>query len=86
MIKLYLLSKQIHNLLVVFICAIGLAMTITGIILKFPMITKIIPFIDWELSRQIHNQLSVIFSIAFALMAVTGIVMYIFPRLKKKKS
>lgn len=83
MTKLYLLSKQIHNLLVIFISVIGLSMAATGIVLKFPVIVKIIPLIDYESARKIHNQLSTFFGITFVLMAVTGIIMYLF--LHKKK-
>ncbi|PIY71603.1 hypothetical protein COY87_05335 [Candidatus Roizmanbacteria bacterium CG_4_10_14_0_8_um_filter_33_9] len=86
MTKLYLLSKQIHNLLVVFISVTGVAMALTGTILKFPFITNLFPFINYQLVRQLHNQLSLIFTFAFMIMAATGIVMYIFPGLKRKKS
>lgn len=84
MTKIYLLAKQIHNVLVIFITIIGIAMATTGMVLKFPAITRLIPFIDYELSRKVHNQLSTIFGIAFVLMAITGIVMYIFLHSKKR--
>jgi hypothetical protein len=84
MIKLYLFSKQIHNLLVIIISVIGCSMAVTGIILKFPSITRFLPFINYELSRKVHNQLSLIFTIVFVMMAITGIIMYTFPRLKKR--
>lgn len=84
MIKLYSLSKQIHNILVVFISIIGLAMALTGMVLKFPILSKTFSFFDYESARLLHNQLSTVFGFTFILMAATGIVMYIFYNRKKK--
>ncbi|KKP87038.1 MAG: hypothetical protein UR89_C0008G0010 [Candidatus Roizmanbacteria bacterium GW2011_GWA2_35_8] len=79
MIKLYLFSKKVHRFLVVIIAVIGLTMSLTGILLKYPFISEKLVYIDLITIRYIHNNLSPFFTIVFLLMMLTGIVMYIFP-------
>jgi hypothetical protein len=81
--KLYILSRKIHRILVMIISVIGILMAITGVILKYPFISKNLSFLDLGLIRYLHNNLSPYFTIVFLLMSITGIFMYLFPLLKK---
>ena len=84
MTKLYLFSKKVHRFLVVFIAVIGLSMSVSGMVLKYPFISEKLTFIDLGMVRYIHNNLSPFFAIVLLLMMFTGIVMYIFPLTRNK--
>lgn len=84
MIKLYLLSKKIHRILVLIISVIGILMAITGIILKYTFIATKFTFVDLGSVRFVHNNLSPVFSIVFLGMLATGLIMYLFPVLRNK--
>ena len=83
MIKLYLLSKKIHRVLVIAISLMILFMEITGFFLKYSSVANIFS-VDLRLARYLHNSLSPFFSIILVLMALSGIIMYLFPFLRKK--
>lgn len=83
--NIYLLSKKIHRLLVVLISFSIILMTATGLMMKYPRITNVIPF-NLVSVRTLHNLASPIFSIILVLMMVTGIIMYFYPVLTNRKS
>lgn len=86
MSKLYVLARKLHRLFVLAIVALGLAMTITGIFLRYPAFAeKIFPSLNLTLVRFLHNKLSVFFTITLALMSLTGLVMYLYPIILKRK-
>lgn len=83
MTKLYLLSRKIHNLFVFFIIVITIAMSGTGMVLKFPALSNTLPFLSYEVARQTHNQLSLLFSLTLGIMILTGLIMFFYPHLRK---
>ena len=81
MIKLYLLTKQIHRLILYVTVLLIAFMSVTGLILKYPTLSiHYLPFLDLGLIRYIHNEFSLYFIAVLFVMAVTGIFMYVFPR------
>ncbi|MFA6391660.1 MAG: PepSY domain-containing protein [Patescibacteria group bacterium] len=85
--NLYLFSKKIHRYLVIIIMSLGLLMTISGSLLKFPKIaSEYLTFINMGLIRYLHNQLSTYFGIVLFLMILTGAWMYFYPMWKQKKN
>ena len=84
MIKLYVLSKQIHRLLVFAITILLVVMSFTGILLKYSFIADKFSFIDSGYIRYLHNSVSPYFSIVLFLMLITGLYMYLFPILRKR--
>lgn len=77
MIKLFILSRKIHRLLVLMISAAGLVMAITGVAIKYQIG-------DTGQMRFVHSQMSVIFTVIFIFMTLTGLTMYLFPLLRRK--
>ncbi len=77
------IAREIHKMFAIATFILGSAMTLTGLILKFPQLSKL-PFIDPSFSRFLHNALSPFFAVALILMMVTGVFMYVFPWLLKK--
>jgi len=87
MINLFLFSKKIHRYLVIIIISLGLLMTTSGVLLKFPEIaSNYLTFINMGFVRYIHNQLSTYFGIALFLMTLTGTWMYFYPMWKQRKN
>lgn len=85
--KLYLISKQIHRLLVIMITGLGAAMAGTGIMLKYPVTSAgLLPGLSLGLVRFIHSTLSTAFSVVLVLMIATGLVMYVIPWIQKRRS
>lgn len=85
MIKIYLVMKQIHRLVLYITTLFILFMSVTGIILKYPsFFSQKITFLDLGLTRYLHNEISLYFSASLIFMAITGIYMYIFPLLNSR--
>ncbi|PIY96990.1 MAG: hypothetical protein COY66_01870 [Candidatus Kerfeldbacteria bacterium CG_4_10_14_0_8_um_filter_42_10] len=62
-------------------------MTITGVLLKFPVIARdYFTFIDPVFIRYIHNQLSTYFGAVLFLMLLTGAWMYFYPLWQQSKT
>ena len=62
MIKLYLLTKQIHRLILYVTVLLIAFMSVTGLILKYPTLSiHYLPFLDLGLIRYIHNEFSLYF-------------------------
>ncbi len=86
MSKLYLFTKKIHRLLVLIIFALGLLMTVTGTLLRYPgFAVKYFSFFDPVFIRFIHRNLSTYFSVVLAAMMLTGLWMYLYPYLTRHK-
>lgn len=79
--KAYQLSRQIHTTMVLVILALGLAMTITGLILKFPAILGQVSTQTHLNIRSLHNFLSPYFSLVLMIMLLTGLIMYLYPKI-----
>jgi len=80
MTNTFVFMKKVHRYLVLGILVLGLAMAITGLLLKFPVIAAdYLTFVDQEYIRFLHNNLSTYFSVVFVLMIFTGIWMYFYP-------
>ncbi len=80
MINTFVFMKQVHRFMVLGILVLGLAMGITGVLLKFPSIAaNYLMFIDMGYIRFLHNNLSTYFAVVFFLMMLTGIWMYFYP-------
>jgi len=73
-IKLYILAKKIHRLLVFIILILGFVMTITGISLYSGSSSFFI--------RTLHHQLSILFSLILGLMSLSGLYLFLFPYLR----
>lgn len=87
MTKLYLFAKKIHRIMVLFLIAFILFMSVTGTMLKYSgFSTKYLGFLDLGAMRYLHGNLSPFFAIALTLMALTGLYMYIYPELQKRKN
>jgi uncharacterized iron-regulated membrane protein len=87
MINLYQFSRKIHRYLVIIIISLGLLMTISGSLMKYPKIaSEYITFINMGYIRYLHNQLSTYFGIVLFLMTLTGAWMYFYPIWKQKKN
>ena len=76
----YALYRKIHRLLVLVVTAGTLMMSVTGIMLKYPVLGG-----NLSLMRSLHNQLSVFFTIVLGLMAFSGAMMYFLPILAQRK-
>lgn len=83
--KLYLLAKSIHRLLVVLIVGLGLIMSFTGTVMKFPNLSEFMG-VDLVSMRSLHNFISAYFVVIFLLMMFTGVYLFLFPYLKKRGS
>ncbi len=83
MIKLINDARRIHRILVLVITSLILVMVLTGTLLKYTVISEIIPFIDLGMVRYVHNNISPFLSLVLLLMAVTGLLMYFSPFLIK---
>lgn len=80
MIKIFMLSKKIHRILVVPFLFLGGIMTITGVILDEPeWFSK---YLDTGLVRYIHGRMSIIFAGFVLFMMFTGTMLYFFPLLR----
>jgi len=79
--KIYQLARQIHTTMVLVILALGLAMTITGLILKFPAILGQVSTQTHLNIRSLHNFLSPYFSLVLMIMLLTGLIMYLYPKI-----
>lgn len=79
LMKLNIIARKIHRILVVATVLLGLSMMTTGSLLKFPLFT-----LDYIMVRSVHNNLSTFFSAALFMMMVTGLFMYLFPYLNKQ--
>ncbi len=80
MTNTFVFMKKVHRYLVLGILVLGLAMGITGLLLKFPKIAAdYLTFIDLGYIRFLHNNLSTYFSVVFFIMMLTGIWMYLYP-------
>lgn len=87
MIKIFLLAKKIHRLLVLAMIVMTSLMAGTGILLKYiSSVAEKFPSIDLNQVRYIHNNLSVAFTIVLVLMAITGGLMYFIPYLQSRKT
>ncbi len=75
--KLYLLTKQIHRILVPIVIVTGLFMMTTG----FFMSRDIYASLDPALVRYLHNKLSTVFGIILGGMMFTGLYLFLFPYL-----
>lgn len=85
MIKIYLVTKQIHRIVLYITTLFILIMSVTGIILKYPsFFSQKMTFLDLDLTRYLHNEISLYFSASLIFMAITGIFMYIFPLLNSR--
>lgn len=82
--NIYLLSRKVHRVLVLVISVSTLLMTITGLILKYPRISNVVP-LDPITMRSLHNVASPYFGVLLSLMAITGLVMYFYPIYIKRK-
>ena len=80
--KYYILSRTIHRLLVLVISFTTLIMGVTGVVMKFPKIANIFPFIDLGMVRFLHNSLSPIYGILLVVMMITGLLLYFLPHIK----
>ncbi len=56
----------------------------TGMIMKFPQIFSLFPFIDFVAARMLHSFISTWFSFVLFGMALTGLFMYLYPWLVKR--
>jgi|WetSurMetagenome_2_1015567.scaffolds.fasta_scaffold37239_2 hypothetical protein len=74
----YITFRKIHRLLVLVISVATLLMAFTGLLLKYPRITNILPF-DLVTIRNLHNVASPFFTIILVLMMISGLVMYFYP-------
>lgn len=73
--------------MVLIIMLLGLIMTTTGALLKFPKVaTGYLTFIDLSQVRYLHNQLSTYFGIILFLMLLTGAWMYFYPTWRERKN
>ena len=77
-IKVYLLTKKIHRLLVLVILITGLVMAITGL---FMYSGRYLSF-DPLMIRTLHHQLSIVFTLILGCMGLTGFYLFIFPYLR----
>lgn len=84
MIKLYILSKQIHRLLVFVMTILLLVMSITGLLLKYTFIADKFPFIDTGYVRYLHNNTGPYFTVVLSVMLLSGLYMYLFLVLRRK--
>jgi uncharacterized iron-regulated membrane protein len=80
----YLTFRKLHRVLVLVICIATLVMMGTGVVLKYPQITNIIP-VSLSSVRTLHNTASPLFSIVLFLMMLSGVVMYFYPIIVKRK-
>lgn len=76
--KLYIYSRKVHRLLVIFVTVFGLIMSVTGTLMKFHLADSSL--------YSLHDFCSLIFTGVFGLMLLTGLYLYIFPYLKKGRS
>ena len=83
MTKLYILSRQIHRLLVFVMTALLMVMALTGLVLKYTFIADKLSFINVGYIRYLHNNMSPYFTVVLCLMLMSGLYMYIFPLLRK---
>ncbi|MFS8159318.1 MAG: hypothetical protein ACMG6E_03735 [Candidatus Roizmanbacteria bacterium] len=85
MIKAYLWIKMVHRLFLYLTSFLILFMSITGLLLKYPLFSGFI-FLDTGLVRSLHNAFSIYFVISLGIMMLSGIYMYLFPLLRKRGS
>lgn len=85
MIKIYLLAKKIHRVLLYLAIFLIVFMGFTGLILKYTdIVYNFFPQIDSGLMRYLHNEFSIYFSIVLFAMLVTGTFMYVFPLIQAR--
>ncbi len=83
---MYLFSRKLHRYLVIFIILLGLLMTVSGVLLKYPKISSdYLQFINLGFVRFLHNQISTYFGIALFIMIVTGAWLYFYPLWQQRK-
>lgn len=84
LIKLVVLSRKIHRLLVFFIVGIGLVMMTTGITLeRAGEGESFLPFLNASFARNIHNKFSILFALILFMMMLTGLTLYLYPWIQK---
>ena len=67
--------------------AIGVAMTITGLGMKYPLVfLRMIPSVKLFSLRLLHDTLSPFFAILLGVMMLTGVVMYLYPWVMRWKT
>ncbi len=76
--NLYLKSKTIHRIAMLLTIILALAMSVTGIFLKY-VGWSIKMGINLGMIRYIHNNLSSIFSVVLFVMIISGLVLYVVP-------
>lgn len=81
--NIYLFVRKLHRILVLVIILSTLIMTVTGVILKYPKLSNLIPF-DLFFIRSLHNATSPFFAIVLTLMMLSGSVMYFYPILARR--
>lgn len=86
LVQLFQWAKTLHRLSMFGMVGLGLIMGLTGSLLKFEVISSVIPVFDLQLVRYLHNELSPFFSLFFGVMSLTGIYMYWFPWYSKRQA
>lgn len=82
--NIYLTFRKLHRLLVLVISTSALLMSLTGMVMKYPMITNVIP-LDLMMVRNLHNIASPFFGVVLVLMMVSGVVMYFYPIITRRR-
>ncbi|PIR08457.1 hypothetical protein COV53_02950 [Candidatus Gottesmanbacteria bacterium CG11_big_fil_rev_8_21_14_0_20_37_11] len=82
--KSFQLARRIHRTLVLFVVLSGLIMSITGMFMKFPILSSFMPFMNQIFVRSLHNALSSIFAMILILMMLTGGYMFVYPWIQQK--
>ncbi len=78
-VRLFVLCKKIHRLLVLVVAVLIVVMAGTGILMKYALFaSKYFGFFDSGMIRYVHNNLSVYFAAVLGLMALTGLYIYLF--------
>lgn len=80
----YLLFRKVHRLLVLVMTVSISIMAFTGILLKYPKITSVLPF-NLAIIRTLHSTASPLFTIVLVLMMISGVVMYFYPIIRNRK-
>ena len=85
MSNLYLIARKLHRFFAALSLIIILLMSLTGVVLKFPLFFIKLRLVNIMFARSIHNLLSPFAAIALLIMAITGLIMYLYPILRKKQ-